>query len=68
MGELVATLIDGAGLQPKTEPRPVVNTSTFAPPWNSAAFVQMIRFVHSTILKVYTSIDSSKVLRVMVVC
>src|SRR5262249_13088552 len=31
-GVFVATLIDGTGLQPKTEPRPVVNTSTFAPP------------------------------------
>src|SRR5262249_43822941 len=29
-GVLVATLIDGAGLQPNTEPRPVVNTSTLA--------------------------------------
>ncbi len=32
VGEFVATLMDGAGLQPKTEPRPVVNTQTFAPP------------------------------------
>src|ERR1700736_3309730 len=31
IGVLVAPLIDGAGLQPKTEPRPVVNTSTLAP-------------------------------------
>ena len=31
-GVLVATLIDGAGLQPNTLPRPVVKTSTFAPP------------------------------------
>ena len=32
MGVLVATLIDGVGLQPKQLPRPVVNTITFAPP------------------------------------
>src|SRR5581483_485113 len=31
-GELVAILIDGAGLQPNTEPRPVVKTRTLAPP------------------------------------
>src|SRR5258708_31533171 len=31
-GELVAILIDGDGLQPKTLPRPVVKTQTFAPP------------------------------------
>ena len=28
---LVATLIEGEGLQPSTEPRPVVKTTTFAP-------------------------------------
>jgi hypothetical protein len=32
MGVLVAILIDGAGLQPKQLPRPVVNAITFAPP------------------------------------
>ena len=30
-GVLVATLIDGTGLHPKTEPRPVVKTSTLQP-------------------------------------
>ena len=32
IGVLVATLIDGTGLQPKQLPRPVVNTTTLAPP------------------------------------
>ena len=32
LGVLLATLIDGVGLQPKQLPRPVVNTTTLAPP------------------------------------
>ena len=28
----VATLIDGTGVQPNAEPRPVVKQTTFAPP------------------------------------
>ena len=35
MGVLVATLIDGTGLQPKQLPRPVVNTTMLAPPATS---------------------------------
>ena len=31
-GVFVASLMEGAGLQPNTEPRPVVNTTMFAPP------------------------------------
>src|SRR4030095_7894807 len=32
MRELVASLIDGTGLQPKTDPRPVVKQMTLQPP------------------------------------
>ena len=32
MVELLATLIDGVGRQPKQEPRPVVKTMMLAPP------------------------------------
>src|ERR1700720_131391 len=32
IGELVASLIDGAGLQPNTLPRPVVKQTRLAPP------------------------------------
>src|ERR1043165_1542092 len=35
--ELVASLIDGTGLQPNTEPRPVVKHTRLAPPATSSA-------------------------------
>ncbi len=39
IGVLVASLIDGDGLQPNTLPRPVVNATRLAPPatWPVAA-------------------------------
>jgi hypothetical protein len=48
IGELVASLIEGAGLQPNTPPRPVVKQTRFAPPATCpvAATAVVARGVH----------------------